>query len=111
MSTTKPPRKFIKYGNWKLHEVGSKKAYLAGHASLVQILAKGDAVEIIDDVTGEDITVAVLARVVYDICRADSTAVDGDALRDLVVEAHRRQAVQKKIDDARGDKNDDGKAA
>lgn len=92
MTQSKPPRRFVKYGNRKLHEVGSTEAYISME-DLGKIVAKGHEIEIIDDVSGEDLTVATLARILYDQCRLDSTAIPEGALRQLIVDASKKEAA------------------
>jgi len=84
-------RKFVRYRNRKMHEVGSMAMHV-GMDDLEAFVAKGDELEVIDDATGEDLTVAVLARILYNRCLKDSTAVEGKVLRDLIVDAHKRAA-------------------
>lgn len=84
-------RKIIKYRNRKMHEVGSGEMYVSMDG-LEDIVAKGDELEVIDDRTGEILTVAVLARILYNRCLKDSTTVEEKVLRDLIVDATKRAA-------------------
>ena len=84
-------RKFVRYRNRKMHEVGSMMMHVSMD-DLGAVVDKGEEIEIIDDVTGEDLTVAVLARILYNRCLRDSTAVDVKTLRHLIVDASKRAA-------------------
>ena len=61
-------RKFVKYRNRKIHEDGSAEAYVS-MADLGDIVATGAEVEVVDDSTGDDLTVLTLARILYERCR------------------------------------------
>jgi polyhydroxyalkanoate synthesis regulator protein len=84
-------RKFVRYRNRKMHEVGSATMHVSMD-DLSSLVAKGDALEVIDDATGEDLTVAVLARILYNHCLKDSTTVEEKVLRGLIVDASKRAA-------------------
>lgn len=71
MSTpTKKKRKFVKYANRKVHEIGSEEPYVSMD-DVAAFVRAGDDVEVTDDATGKDITAATLARIVYDTCRTE----------------------------------------
>jgi polyhydroxyalkanoate synthesis regulator protein len=84
-------RKFTRYRNRKLHENGSMVMHV-DMDELDAMVVAGEEIEVIDDATGEDLTVAVLARILYNRCMRDSTAVDVKVLRNLIIEAHKRAA-------------------
>ena len=84
-------RKIVKYRNRKMHEVGSVTRYVSME-DLAMFVGKGDNIEVIDDATGEDLTVAVLARILYDRCLKDSTTVEEKVLRGLIIDASKRAA-------------------
>lgn len=63
-------RKFVKYENRKIHEIGSSEHYVTMDG-LADIVARGEDVEIIDDQTGKDVTSTMLARLVYDASRSE----------------------------------------
>lgn len=69
--TTSGKKKFVKYRNRKIHEVGSTDSYVSMEY-VAELVRKGVAVEVIDDVTGADLTAETLARIVYDACRAQA---------------------------------------
>lgn len=81
---SKPKRKFVKYANRKLHEAGEDNSYVT-MAELLVIVAKGDDVEVFDDLNGEDITAFVLARLVYDRCRMDKQAYKTSDLQKVIM--------------------------
>jgi polyhydroxyalkanoate synthesis regulator protein len=86
-------RKFVRYANRKMHEIGC--ASETEHVSMVDladIVVNGEKLEVIDDVTGEDLTVAVLARILYNRCLKDSKTVTADVLHGLIVKASKRAA-------------------
>lgn len=91
-------RKFVKYKNRKLHEIGSSQHYVTMD-ELADIVAKGEGVEIVDDQTGEDVTSTMLARLVYDASRAgrwDKTFAAEqltNELRRLLRHQHRKVAA------------------
>jgi polyhydroxyalkanoate synthesis regulator protein len=84
MTATKSKRKFVKYANRKLHEVGKDNPYMKMDELLV-IVADGDSVEVLDDQTGDDITAFVLARLVYDRCRMDKAAYKVEDLQRVIM--------------------------
>lgn len=84
-------RKFVRYRNRKMHEVGSMTMHVSMD-DLGAVVDGGDDIEIIDDSTGEDLTVAVLARILYNRCLKDSTAAPAKVLRGLIVDASKRAA-------------------
>jgi polyhydroxyalkanoate synthesis regulator protein len=84
-------RKFVRYRNRKMHEVGSMMMHVSMD-ELGALVEKGEIIEVIDDATGEDLTVAVLARILYNRCMRDSTAVEEKVLRGLIIDAHKRAA-------------------
>jgi polyhydroxyalkanoate synthesis regulator protein len=84
-------RKFVRYRNRKMHEVGSATMHVS-MKDLADVVAHGDELEVIDDATGEDLTVAVLARILYNRCLEDSTAVEEKVLRRLIVDSAKRAA-------------------
>jgi polyhydroxyalkanoate synthesis regulator protein len=88
-----PVRKFVRYRNRKVHEVGSAEPHHTSMSELAVFVARGEEIEVVDDATGEDLTVAVLARILYDRCLRDSTAVPEGTLRDLIVRAAKREAA------------------
>lgn len=82
-------RKYIKYMNRKLHEVGSEDAYVSME-DLSKVVMAGDEIEVIDDATGEDLTLATLARILYDRCRMDVETCEPKAIQKILVDAGRR---------------------
>lgn len=64
-------RRFVKYRNRKIHEVGSQEAYVSMEY-VADLVKRGVEVEVIDDVTSEDLTAETLARIVYDACRTQA---------------------------------------
>ena len=66
-------QQFVKYKNRKLHRHGDRTSYVTME-KLLALVASGATVEVTDDVTGENITSFVLARLVYDRCRSDKWA-------------------------------------
>jgi polyhydroxyalkanoate synthesis regulator protein len=86
-----PLRKFVRYQNRKMHEAGSATMHVSMD-DLAAIVSKGTEIEVIDDRTGEDLTVAVLSRILYNQCLKDSTAVDEKVLRGIIVGASKRAA-------------------
>ena len=84
--TAKGKRRFVKYRNRKLHEEGSPEPYTS-MSDLVEVVAAGDDVVVVDDATGEDLTLVTLARILYDICREDGKAVKVQAIRKLITES------------------------
>ena len=85
MSKTK--RRYIKYQNRKLHEDGSTKSYISGMEEIAESVARGDEVSVVDDLTGEDVTISVLARIVYDLSRASPEAFTVEVLSRLIIDA------------------------
>lgn len=83
-------RKFVKYGNRKLHEEGSLASYVS-MSELGYIVAAGQEISVVDDLTGCDLTAATLARILYDRCR-DGYAVRPDAIQKLLVESKKLKA-------------------
>lgn len=86
-------RKFVRYQNRKVHEVGTSAPHHTSMSELEAFVAKGEEIEVIDDATGEDLTVAVLARILYDRCLRDSSTVGEGVLRELIVNAAKREAA------------------
>ena len=86
-------RQFVKYLNRKLHEVGSKETYVS-MAELGDIVASGVAVEIVDDATGEDLTTATLARILYDRCR-EGYPIRREAIQKLLIEGKTKPRAHK----------------
>lgn len=80
------PRSFVKYANRKMHEQGSKESYIT-MAELADIIGTGVEVEILDDATGEDLTLAVMARILYDLCRRDVETCSPKTLQRIIVAA------------------------
>ena len=81
------PRKFVKYLNRKIHEEGSRKTYVS-MVELGHIVAQGHDVLIVDDATGEDVTLLTLARILYERCR-DGYAVMPEAIAQLITAGKR----------------------
>lgn len=73
-------RKFIKYRNRKLHEEGSEESYVS-MAELGDVVASGADVVVVDDATGDDLTLMTLARILYDKCRGGYPASRATAIR------------------------------
>ncbi len=78
------PRSFVKYANRKMHEQGSEESYVS-MAELGDIIASGAEVEVIDDATGEDLTLVVMARILYDLCRRDVETCEPKVLQRIIV--------------------------
>ena len=85
MSKTK--RRYVKYQNRKLHEEGSAEPYISGMEELAEAVARGDEVEVVDDVSGEDVTLSVLARIIYDLCRVSAKTSTVAALSEIIIDA------------------------
>lgn len=86
-------RTFVRYSNRKLHEVGSAVPYTSMD-DLREIIRGGDEIEVVDDETQQDLTVPILARLVYDLCRQDKDAVKPrDLIRLLGVSPQDRKAA------------------
>jgi polyhydroxyalkanoate synthesis regulator protein len=83
-SAKKQKRRFVKYANRKIHEISDINPYVTME-ELLSIVAAGEEVEVTDDVTGENITSFVLARLVYDRCRMDKQAYAVPDLRKLIM--------------------------
>jgi polyhydroxyalkanoate synthesis regulator protein len=77
-------QRFVKYKNRKLHRHGDRTSYVTME-QLLEVVAFGVPVEVTDDVTGEDITAFVLARLVYDRCRFDKRAYKVFDLQKLIM--------------------------
>lgn len=86
-------RKFVKYRNRKLHEEGSKEAYLSMQ-ELGDVVASGGEVVVVDDGTGEDLTAMTLARILYDRCR-EGHPVDPKAIQKILVDSRSRPRTGK----------------
>jgi polyhydroxyalkanoate synthesis regulator protein len=80
-------RRYIKYQNRKLHEEGSQEPYISGMEELAEAVARGDEVEVVDDLTGEDVTLSVLARIIYDLSRVSLKTSTVAVLSQLIVGA------------------------
>ena len=85
-------RKFVKYGNRKLHEEGSLASYVS-MSELGYIVAAGQEISVVDDLTGCDLTAATLARILYDRCR-DGYAVRPVYLVSQILEIRRLAAAR-----------------
>lgn len=83
-------RTFVKYANRKMHENGSETPYVP-MAELAKIIAKGDEVEILDDSTGEDLTLATMARILYDLCRIDVETCEPRVIQRIIVAAGKKK--------------------
>jgi polyhydroxyalkanoate synthesis regulator protein len=70
-----------KYANRKLYHVG--KATYVSMLELSDMVAEGVAVEVVDDVTGEDVTIEVLSRSLYERVKDRDRSVVGLAPREL----------------------------
>lgn len=79
-----PVRKFVRYENRKIHEVGDANSYVTMER-LLGIVAGGAKVEVTHEVTGEDCTARTLARLIYDRCRNDESAYDAEELQKLIM--------------------------
>jgi polyhydroxyalkanoate synthesis regulator protein len=91
VNLSKAKRKFVKYRNRKLHEEGSQTPYVSMR-DLAAVVLSGDEVQIIDDETGKDLTLATLGRILYDLCRGDDAVVSVEAVRDVLRSAKLRSA-------------------
>jgi len=80
-------KKFVKYQNRKIHEEGSKKTYLS-MVELGDIVAQGHDVAVVDDATGEDVTLLTLTRILYERCR-EGYLVTPDAVAALIATGRR----------------------
>ena len=83
-------RKFVKYRNRKMHEEGSLASYVS-MSELGAIVAGGHQVSVVDDSTGEDLTAATLARILYDRCR-DGYAVRPELIQKLLVDSKKQRS-------------------
>lgn len=83
-------RKFVKYRNRKMHEEGSLDSYVS-MSELGVIVAAGHQVSVVDDSTGEDLTAATLARILYDRCR-DGYAVRPELIQKLLVDSKKQRS-------------------
>lgn len=83
---TKKTRKFVKYANRKLHEIGAGCSYVTME-ELDAVVSRGGSIQVVEDVSGDDITGFVLARLIYDRARANANAFDSDQLSDLLIKA------------------------
>jgi len=82
--TDKKKLTFIKYRNRKLHRTGDVNQYTTME-ELLEIVASGVEVQVIDDQTQGDITAFTFARLVYDRCRMDRAAYSATALQKLIM--------------------------
>lgn len=77
-------RKFVKYRNRKLHEIGKNNSYTTMEGLLI-LVASGAEIEVVDDDTGEDLTAFTMARLVYERSRADRGAYTVRDLQKLIM--------------------------
>lgn len=76
--------KYVKYRNRKLHLIGDTNQYTTME-ELLEIVASGQKIHVIDDATQEDLTVFTLARLIYDRCRMDKNAFKMSELQKLIM--------------------------
>jgi len=86
-------RKFVRYRNRKVHEVGTTDVHHNGLGKLEALVVKGDDIEVIDDATGEDLTLEMLAHILFLRCRRDSTAATVKEIQRLIMNAAKRKAA------------------
>lgn len=77
-------RKFVKYRNRKLHEIGKASSYITMEG-LLEVVAGGEEIEVVDDDTGADLTAFTMARLVYERSRSEMTAYAVKDLRKLIM--------------------------
>lgn len=76
-------RKFVKYRNRKIHELGSDQSYVSMEEIAV-VVEKGEDVEVVEDATGKDLTLVTLARILYDRCREPGSKIPVNDIRTIL---------------------------
>lgn len=86
MNNESPKRVFIRYANRKLHEQGSRKAYVS-MTYLLKIVCSGERIQVLEDTSGKDLTSYTLGRLIFDRCRKDKDAFNVDLLQEVLMKA------------------------
>jgi len=109
-------RRFIKYQNRKIYD--KDNGTYTTMETLISVVHGGADIEVVDDRTGEDVTVKILARVLYDMSRVNNNSFSGAELCRIIRKAPAPGARLKRprkakrlaeVDGGRG--TGDGKAA
>lgn len=86
MNNETPKRIFVRYGNRKLHEQGSRKTYVS-MSYLLKIVSSGESIQVLEDTTGKDLTAYTLGRLIFDRCRRDKDAFQVRDLQEVLMKA------------------------
>jgi polyhydroxyalkanoate synthesis regulator protein len=95
-------RQFIKYQNRKIYD--KDNGCYTTMETLIGVVRSGVEITVADDRTSDDVTVATLARVLYDMARSDERAFAATELSKLICKApsavvKKRKKKTKKVED------------
>ncbi len=91
-------RRFVKYKNRKIHEIGSSRDYVTS-LDLKNIILEGHKIEIHSDQGNEDVTTVALSNVLRDCLKRDPQFLSVDKLREMILWGSLRQKTRKKLSD------------
>jgi polyhydroxyalkanoate synthesis regulator protein len=75
-------RKFVKYGNRKIYDCDECR--YTSMENVAAIVRLGHDIEVVEDQTGDDVTVSVLGRLVYDLSRSEGEAFERKDMFELI---------------------------